>query len=159
MLDTACLQGTMNCVADSVLCICWLIIWVPNDYGCTVIFYCFYLCSNKGLRTWVEMEWNQTCLEIGGTCWDLYHEGCYSVWKFSCLHLNDFISWRMDVRLSTEKSEADTERERSLIDQWVCLTEERNAVLVPTAGSGIPGAPADWYNITFSICCHFDRGS
>lgn len=24
------------------------------------------------------------------------------------------------------------------------LTEERNAVLVPAAGSGIPGAPADW---------------
>ena len=42
------------------------------------------------------------------------------------------------------KSEADSERERSLIDQWVCLTEERNAVLVPSAGSGIPGAPADW---------------
>jgi kinesin family protein 13 len=24
------------------------------------------------------------------------------------------------------------------------LTEERNAVLVPAAGSQIPGAPADW---------------
>lgn len=30
------------------------------------------------------------------------------------------------------------------MDQWVSLTEERNAVLVPAAGSGIPGAPADW---------------
>lgn len=30
------------------------------------------------------------------------------------------------------------------MDQWVSLTEERNAVLVPSAGSGIPGAPADW---------------
>ena len=46
------------------------------------------------------------------------------------------------------KTEADSERERSLIDQWVCLTEERNAVLVPAAGSGIPGAPADWYVYT-----------
>ena len=55
----------------------------------------------------------------------------------------------LDVWSLTEKSEADIERERSLIDQWVCLTEERNAVLVPTAGSGIPGAPADWYNGTF----------
>lgn len=36
------------------------------------------------------------------------------------------------------------EREQSLVDQWVSLTEERNAVLVPSAGSGIPGAPADW---------------
>ena len=45
----------------------------------------------------------------------------------------------------TEKTEADADRERSLIDQWVVLTEERNAVLVPAAGSGIPGAPADWW--------------
>jgi len=57
----------------------------------------------------------------------------------------------VDVLWLTEKSEADVERERSLIDQWVCLTEERNAVLVPTAGSGIPGAPADWYNVVFPI--------
>ena len=36
---------------------------------------------------------------------------------------------------------ADKERESWLIDQWVSLTEERNAVVVPVAGSGIPGAP------------------
>ncbi|XP_067139830.1 kinesin-like protein KIF13A isoform X3 [Centruroides vittatus] len=42
------------------------------------------------------------------------------------------------------KADQDVEREQSLIDQWVSLTEERNAVLVPAAGSGIPGAPADW---------------
>jgi len=44
----------------------------------------------------------------------------------------------------TDKTEQDMEREQSLVDQWVSLTEERNAVLVPAAGSGIPGAPADW---------------
>ncbi|XP_021172076.2 kinesin-like protein KIF13A isoform X4 [Fundulus heteroclitus] len=43
-----------------------------------------------------------------------------------------------------EKSEEDVEREARLVEQWVGLTEERNAVLVPAAGSGIPGAPADW---------------
>ncbi|XP_025092061.1 kinesin-like protein KIF13A isoform X3 [Pomacea canaliculata] len=43
-----------------------------------------------------------------------------------------------------DKSEADSERERALIEQWVCLTEERNAVLLPAPGSNIPGAPADW---------------
>ncbi|XP_038125383.1 kinesin-like protein KIF13A isoform X4 [Cyprinodon tularosa] len=43
-----------------------------------------------------------------------------------------------------EKSEEDMEREARLVEQWVGLTEERNAVLVPAAGSGIPGAPADW---------------
>lgn len=30
------------------------------------------------------------------------------------------------------------------MNQWVSLTEERNAVLVPAIGSGIPGAPASW---------------
>uniref|UniRef100_A0AAV2MDB0 Kinesin family member 13A n=1 Tax=Knipowitschia caucasica TaxID=637954 RepID=A0AAV2MDB0_KNICA len=43
-----------------------------------------------------------------------------------------------------EKSEEDAEREARLVEQWVGLTEERNAVLVPAPGSGIPGAPADW---------------
>ncbi|XP_031336617.1 kinesin-like protein KIF13B isoform X5 [Photinus pyralis] len=43
-----------------------------------------------------------------------------------------------------DKTEQDIEREQSLVDQWVNLTEERNAVLVPAAGSGIPGAPAVW---------------
>ncbi|XP_052763190.1 kinesin-like protein KIF13B [Mya arenaria] len=43
-----------------------------------------------------------------------------------------------------DKTEADCDRERALIEQWVSLTEERNAVFVPAAGSGIPGAPADW---------------
>ena len=38
-----------------------------------------------------------------------------------------------------EKSETDMEREQSLVNQWVSLTEERNAVLIPTSGSGIPG--------------------
>lgn len=43
-----------------------------------------------------------------------------------------------------EKTEDDAEREARLVEQWVGLTEERNAVLVPAPGSGIPGAPADW---------------
>lgn len=37
------------------------------------------------------------------------------------------------------------EREARLVEQWVGLTEERNAVFVPAPGSGIPGAPANWY--------------
>lgn len=41
----------------------------------------------------------------------------------------------------SDKSPSDKERESWMIDQWVCLTEERNAVLVPQHGSGIPGAP------------------
>ncbi|XP_036358339.1 kinesin-like protein KIF13A isoform X8 [Octopus sinensis] len=42
-----------------------------------------------------------------------------------------------------DKNEAEVDRETSLVEQWIGLTEERNAVLVPAAGSGIPGAPAD----------------
>ena len=40
-----------------------------------------------------------------------------------------------------DKSEVECEREVSLVDQWVHLTDERNAVIAPTAGSGVPGAP------------------
>ncbi|XP_030408361.1 kinesin-like protein KIF13A isoform X6 [Gopherus evgoodei] len=43
-----------------------------------------------------------------------------------------------------EKTEDEIEREARLLEQWMGLTEERNAVLVPAPGSGIPGAPADW---------------
>ncbi|XP_041104453.1 kinesin-like protein KIF13A isoform X8 [Polyodon spathula] len=43
-----------------------------------------------------------------------------------------------------EKTDDDMEREARLVEQWVGLTEERNAVLVPAPGSGIPGAPAHW---------------
>ncbi|KAM6915006.1 kinesin-like protein KIF13B [Xenentodon cancila] len=41
-----------------------------------------------------------------------------------------------------DKSEDDVERESQLLEGRLTLTEERNAVLVPSAGSGIPGAPA-----------------
>ncbi|CAG9532229.1 unnamed protein product [Cercopithifilaria johnstoni] len=43
-----------------------------------------------------------------------------------------------------KKTDAEKEREQSLINQWVALTEERNAISVPAANSDIPGAPADW---------------
>uniref|UniRef100_A0A452UQU2 Kinesin family member 13A n=1 Tax=Ursus maritimus TaxID=29073 RepID=A0A452UQU2_URSMA len=45
-----------------------------------------------------------------------------------------------------KKTEDDVEREARLVEQWVGLTEERNAVLVPAPGSGVPGAPAHCAN-------------
>ncbi|XP_062912548.1 kinesin-like protein KIF13B [Mobula hypostoma] len=42
------------------------------------------------------------------------------------------------------KSEDDADREAQLLERRLTLTEERNAVMVPTAGSGIPGSPAKW---------------
>merc|ERR1719510_1710681 len=41
-----------------------------------------------------------------------------------------------------EKTEVELEREKSLLKQWVYLTEERNAVLAPAEDSGLPGAPS-----------------
>ncbi|XP_066259078.1 kinesin-like protein KIF13A isoform X2 [Euwallacea similis] len=43
-----------------------------------------------------------------------------------------------------DKTEEDLEREKSLMEQLVNLTEETNAVYVPQPGTGIPGAPAMW---------------
>ncbi|XP_029590231.1 kinesin-like protein KIF13B isoform X3 [Salmo trutta] len=42
-----------------------------------------------------------------------------------------------------DKSEEDVEREAQLLECRLTLTEERNAVLLPSTGSGIPGAPAE----------------
>uniref|UniRef100_A0A8C5AK29 Kinesin motor domain-containing protein n=1 Tax=Gadus morhua TaxID=8049 RepID=A0A8C5AK29_GADMO len=42
------------------------------------------------------------------------------------------------------KCEDDMEREAQLLEWRLTLTEERNAVMVPFSGSGIPGAPAEW---------------
>lgn len=49
--------------------------------------------------------------------------------------------------LSEDKSEKDVEREAQLLECRLTLTEERNAVLLPPAGSGIPGAPAHWWDL------------
>ena len=63
--------------------------------------------------------------------------------KFSCscqkISYNSYF-----IYFCQGKTKKDSEREASLINQWVSLTEERNAVLVPAPGSGIPGAPANW---------------
>nr|XP_043886061.1 kinesin-like protein KIF13B isoform X2 [Solea senegalensis] len=52
-------------------------------------------------------------------------------------HLQSLVS-------KSEKTEDDMEREAQLLEWRLTLTEERNAVMVPSAGSGIPGAPAEW---------------
>uniref|UniRef100_A0A8D3C6B3 Kinesin family member 13Ba n=1 Tax=Scophthalmus maximus TaxID=52904 RepID=A0A8D3C6B3_SCOMX len=52
-------------------------------------------------------------------------------------HLQSLVS-------KSEKTEDDIEREAQLLEWRLTLTEERNAVMVPSAGSGIPGAPAEW---------------
>lgn len=48
-----------------------------------------------------------------------------------------------DLAKRQDKSLEDLEREKSLVSQWLLLTEERNAVLVPAPDSGVPGAPTN----------------
>jgi kinesin family protein 13 len=50
---------------------------------------------------------------------------------------------------SPSEHDDDVEREQALINQWVALTEERNAVCIPAPNSNIPGAQADWW-----VCTH-----
>uniref|UniRef100_UPI00398F2433 kinesin-like protein KIF13B isoform X2 n=1 Tax=Pristiophorus japonicus TaxID=55135 RepID=UPI00398F2433 len=45
---------------------------------------------------------------------------------------------------NSNKSEDDADHEAQLLERRLTLTEERNAVMVPSAGSGIPGSPAKW---------------
>ena len=55
-----------------------------------------------------------------------------------------------------DKSELECEREVSLVDQWVHLTDERNAVIAPTPGSGVPGAP---HPPSYKPACGLERHS
>jgi kinesin family protein 13 len=80
---------------------------------------------------------------------DSYQEEDLSVlrekWGDALLRRHQYLEQQIKKLLEKiNKSDQDIEREQSLMDQWVNLTEERNAVLIPTPGSGIPGAPAVW---------------
>ena len=49
-----------------------------------------------------------------------------------------------EFRNFSDKTELEKEREGKLFDQWMMMTEERNAILAPAVNSGVPGAPASW---------------
>ncbi|XP_072548600.1 kinesin-like protein KIF13A isoform X2 [Salminus brasiliensis] len=66
-------------------------------------------------------------------------------WSDALIKRREYLDEQINKIINkSEKSEEDVEREARLVEQWVGLTEERNAVLVPAPGSGIPGAPAQW---------------
>lgn len=66
-------------------------------------------------------------------------------WSEALVRRRKYLDQQIQKLINKEhKSEEERERELSLVHQWVSLTEERNAVLVPAPGSGIPGAPASW---------------
>ena len=54
-----------------------------------------------------------------------------------------------EVRKLMEKKEpsvSDLEKQNELLDQWAMLQWQRQAVLQPKPGSGVPGAPTNWYS-------------
>ncbi|XP_064409532.1 kinesin-like protein KIF13A isoform X6 [Latimeria chalumnae] len=87
--------------------------------------------------------------EDGGDDMDSYQEedlNCVRErWSEALIKRREYLHEQIQKIINKqEKTEDDVEREARLVEQWVGLTEERNAVLVPAPGSGIPGAPADW---------------
>lgn len=66
-------------------------------------------------------------------------------WNEALLRRHQYLEQQIKKLLEkSNKTDQDCEREQSLMDQWVNLTEERNAVIIPKPGAGIPGAPAVW---------------
>uniref|UniRef100_A0A672Q1M2 Kinesin family member 13B n=1 Tax=Sinocyclocheilus grahami TaxID=75366 RepID=A0A672Q1M2_SINGR len=66
-------------------------------------------------------------------------------WLTALTKRQEYLDQHLQMLVSkTDKSEDDVEREAQLLEWRLTLTEERNAVMVPSAGSGIPGAPAEW---------------
>ncbi|KAJ8271049.1 hypothetical protein GJAV_G00122190 [Gymnothorax javanicus] len=66
-------------------------------------------------------------------------------WLTALTKRQEYLDLQLQKLVSkTDKSEDDMERESQLLECRLTLTEERNAVMVPSAGSGIPGAPAEW---------------
>ncbi|XP_058610876.1 kinesin-like protein KIF13B isoform X1 [Onychostoma macrolepis] len=66
-------------------------------------------------------------------------------WLTALTERQEYLDQRLQKLVGKpDKSEEDVESESQLLECRLTLTEERNSVLVPSAGSGIPGAPAEW---------------
>uniref|UniRef100_A0A8B9LFN8 Kinesin family member 13Ba n=1 Tax=Astyanax mexicanus TaxID=7994 RepID=A0A8B9LFN8_ASTMX len=75
-------------------------------------------------------------------------------WLAALTKRQEYLDEHLQTLVSkTDKSEDDVEREAQLLECRLTLTEERNAVMVPSAGSGIPGAPVG----VQSVLCAFPQ--
>lgn len=73
-------------------------------------------------------------------------------WSHALKSRQYYLQHQLDsLSAKSGKSEAELDREHSLMGQWVALTEERTAVECPTPNSCIPGAPCDWYVTRLSL--------
>ncbi|XP_027896616.1 kinesin-like protein KIF13B isoform X2 [Xiphophorus couchianus] len=84
----------------------------------------------------------------GGEDMDSYHEvdleRMREQWLITLTERQECLDQQLQkIVTKPDKSEDDVERESQLLECRLTLTEERNAVLVPSAGSGIPGAPVE----------------
>eukprot|EP00066_Takifugu_rubripes_P020766 XP_011610032.1 PREDICTED: kinesin-like protein KIF13B isoform X1 [Takifugu rubripes] len=100
-----------------------------------------------------DVKVGQTRPSKGGSQWteedvDSYQEldleRMKAHWLDSLTQRQEYLDQQLQKIVSkADKSEDDVERESQLLECRLTLTEERNAVLVPSAGSGIPGAPVE----------------
>uniref|UniRef100_A0A672Q907 Kinesin family member 13B n=1 Tax=Sinocyclocheilus grahami TaxID=75366 RepID=A0A672Q907_SINGR len=97
----------------------------------------------------VRLTKNNEPQELEGDEMDSYQERDLDrlrrQWLTALTKRQEYLDQHLQMLVSkTDKSEDDVEREAQLLEWRLTLTEERNAVMVPSAGSGIPGAPAEW---------------
>uniref|UniRef100_A0A8C8MCC5 Kinesin family member 13Bb n=1 Tax=Oncorhynchus tshawytscha TaxID=74940 RepID=A0A8C8MCC5_ONCTS len=118
----------------------------PKDVGTGGIFQLrqvgslFSVCSTghiPGLR-WIELRCVCVCLQ------EVDLERLRDQWLTTLTTRQEYLDQHLQKMVQKpDKSEDDVEREAQLLECRLTLTEERNAVLLPSAGSGIPGAPAE----------------
>ena len=93
-------------------------------------------------------------LSVGGLCLrskmqkplDSYQEQDLSLlrerWGEALARRREYLDSQIQALVGRQnKNCTEEERELCLVEQWVRLTEERNAVLAPSENSGVPGAP------------------
>ena len=72
-------------------------------------------------------------------------------WNEAVMNRRDYLD--TEVRKLMEKKEpsvSDLEKQNELLDQWAMLQWQRQAVLQPKPGSGVPGAPTNWYTCMYT---------
>lgn len=96
-----------------------------------------------------------TSISIGSVCRvGKMHAGCDSfadedlkrlrtAWSERLMRRREMLGEKLHSIIDkTDKSKSDSELQTMLVDEWVMLVNERNAVLVPQVDSGLPGAPS-----------------
>uniref|UniRef100_A0A8C6V2S5 Kinesin family member 13Bb n=1 Tax=Neogobius melanostomus TaxID=47308 RepID=A0A8C6V2S5_9GOBI len=98
--------------------------------------------SRGGETNWVRLSRHSN--GTGNNVNEVDLERMRQQWLLILTQRQEYLDQQLQKIVSKpDKSEDDVERESQLLECRLTLTEERNAVLVPSAGSGIPGAPVE----------------